>query len=185
MLSDMVWRGAFHRHIMTIGGTRATPARTAQLDSVFTFPETPAINTAEIQTVAITALSDTSCMFTRVHAGAEPPLFPNAHIATAFRPCPPQGPYCCRRSGTRHAFPHFEPVHKRTDRRREEMSRLPYAEKGPGYGGNRMLFIVGLVIASIAVVIIPKMRVLGRVNRAPLGWMSEQWLAEHRASHSR
>jgi hypothetical protein len=28
------------------------------------------------------------------------------------------------------------------------------------------------------------MRVPGRVNSANLGWMSEQWLAEHRASHS-
>ena len=46
-----------------------------------------------------------------------------------------------------------------------------------------MLFIVGLVIVSVAVVILPRMRVPGREN-APLGWMSEQWLAEHRASHS-
>lgn len=47
-----------------------------------------------------------------------------------------------------------------------------------------MLFIVGIVIASIAVVIIPRMRVSGGVNSGTLGWMSEQWLAEHRASHS-
>ena len=44
------------------GGRTATPARTAQLDSEFRFPARPAINTAEIQTVARTALSDTSCM---------------------------------------------------------------------------------------------------------------------------
>jgi hypothetical protein len=48
-----------------------------------------------------------------------------------------------------------------------------------------MLFIIGLVIAFIAVVIIPWMRVPGRVNPANLGWMSGQWLADHRASHSR
>jgi hypothetical protein len=48
-----------------------------------------------------------------------------------------------------------------------------------------MLFIVGAVIVLIAIVIIPKMRVAGGVNSANLGWMSEQWLAEHRASHSR
>ena len=47
-----------------------------------------------------------------------------------------------------------------------------------------MLFIVGVVIVLIAVVIIPRMRVPGGVNAAHLGWMSEQWLAEHRASHS-
>ena len=47
-----------------------------------------------------------------------------------------------------------------------------------------MLLIVGLVMVLIAVVIIPRMRVPGGVNSADLGWMSEQWLAEHRASHS-
>ena len=48
-----------------------------------------------------------------------------------------------------------------------------------------MLFIVGAVIVLIAVVIIQSRRVPGGVNSAGLGWMSEQWLAEHRASHSR
>ena len=48
-------------------------------------------------------------------------------------------------------------------------------------GDNHMLFIVGLVIVLIAVVIIPRTRVPGGVNS---GWMSEQWLAEHRVSHS-
>jgi hypothetical protein len=47
-----------------------------------------------------------------------------------------------------------------------------------------MLLIVGLVVVSIAVVIIPKMRVPGGVRSANLGWMSEQWLAEHRRLHS-
>jgi hypothetical protein len=51
-------------------------------------------------------------------------------------------------------------------------------------GENHMLFIVGIVVVLIAVVIIPRMRVPGGVNSANLGWMSEQWLAEHRASHS-
>ena len=46
-----------------------------------------------------------------------------------------------------------------------------------------MLFIVGVVIVSIAVYMIPRMWVPGGVNSASLGWMSEQWLAEHRASH--
>jgi hypothetical protein len=47
-----------------------------------------------------------------------------------------------------------------------------------------MLFIVSIVIALIAVVIVARMQVPGGVNSANLGWMSEQWLAEHRASHS-
>ena len=64
------------------------------------------------------------------------------------------------------------------------MQRSPYAEKGLGYGENPMLFIVGLVIVSVVVVILPRMRVPGSVNAAPLGWMSEQWLTEHRSSHS-
>ena len=49
---------------------------------------------------------------------------------------------------------------------------------------NVMLLIFGAVVASIAVAIIPRMRVPGGVNESQLGWMSEQWLAEHRASHS-
>jgi len=51
-------------------------------------------------------------------------------------------------------------------------------------GENLMLFIVGIVIVLITVVIISRMRVPGGVKSANLGWMSEQWLAEHRASHS-
>jgi hypothetical protein len=47
-----------------------------------------------------------------------------------------------------------------------------------------MLLIVAVVIMSIAAVIIPRMRVPGGVNSANLGWMSAQWLAEHRASYS-
>ena len=46
-----------------------------------------------------------------------------------------------------------------------------------------MLLIVGSVIVLIAVVIIPRMRVPGGVNSSALGWMSERWLAEYRASH--
>jgi hypothetical protein len=54
----------------------------------------------------------------------------------------------------------------------------------PTCGENQMLFIVGILVVLIAVVIIPRMRMPGGVNSANLGWMSEQWLAEHRASHS-
>ena len=58
----MAWARVFHRPIMTIGGTRPTPARTAQLDAELRFPARPAINTAEIQTPASTVSSDTRCM---------------------------------------------------------------------------------------------------------------------------
>jgi hypothetical protein len=62
ILSDIVWRGAFHRHIKTIGGRTAMPAMNAQLESEFRFAVRPAINTAKTQTVASTVLSDMSCM---------------------------------------------------------------------------------------------------------------------------
>ena len=45
-----------------------------------------------------------------------------------------------------------------------------------------MWLIVGVV--SIAVVITLRMRVAGGVKESALGWMSERWLAEHRASNS-
>ncbi len=46
-----------------------------------------------------------------------------------------------------------------------------------------MLFIVGVLTVLAGVVFIPRIRLPGRVNAAHLGWMSEQWLAEHRAMH--
>jgi hypothetical protein len=45
------------------------------------------------------------------------------------------------------------------------------------------VWILGAVIALITIVIIRRMLVPGGVDRNALGWMSEQWLAEHRASH--
>jgi hypothetical protein len=47
-----------------------------------------------------------------------------------------------------------------------------------------MLFIFGLVIAWLALVILPRIRLPRGVNGPHLGWMSEQWLAEHRARHA-
>ena len=47
-----------------------------------------------------------------------------------------------------------------------------------------MLFIAGVSIVLLAVAIIHRMGVPpGGVHSANLGWMSERWLAEHRASH--
>jgi len=60
MLSDIVWRGAFHRHIMTMGGRTATAVMTTHLVSESRVTVKPAITTAEIQTVPSTALSDMS-----------------------------------------------------------------------------------------------------------------------------
>jgi hypothetical protein len=47
-----------------------------------------------------------------------------------------------------------------------------------------LMLILGALIAWIAIVIVPRMRVPGGANEGALGWMSEQWLAEHRASQS-
>ena len=46
-----------------------------------------------------------------------------------------------------------------------------------------MLLIAGAIVVLIAVVIVLRMRVPGGVNSSTLGWMSEQWLVEHRASN--
>jgi hypothetical protein len=45
-----------------------------------------------------------------------------------------------------------------------------------------MLFIIGVGVLLIAVGIMSRIRP-GGDHSASLGWMSEQWLAEHRASH--
>lgn len=46
-----------------------------------------------------------------------------------------------------------------------------------------MLF-VGIVVVFVAAAMIARMRVAGGTNGADLGWMSEAWLAAHRASQS-
>lgn len=47
-----------------------------------------------------------------------------------------------------------------------------------------MLLIVGVVMVLVAALIVTRMRLAGAVNSPNLGWMSDQWIAEHRASHS-
>ena len=46
-----------------------------------------------------------------------------------------------------------------------------------------MLFIAGVIITFAAIVVIPIVRMRG-ATADPLGWMSEQWLIEHRRLHS-
>ena len=48
---------------------------------------------------------------------------------------------------------------------------------------QHMLFILGVLFTLTAVVVIPRARVPVGVNAGNLGWMSERWLAEYRASH--
>ena len=72
------------------------------------------------------------------------------------------------------------------DREQRTAARFATVDGNGGVASveNYMLLILGAVIASVAMVIIPRMRVPGGVNGSALGWMSEQWLAEHRASQS-
>jgi hypothetical protein len=46
-----------------------------------------------------------------------------------------------------------------------------------------MLFAIVVLLAVSGALIVNKARIGGRVNGANLGWMSEQWLAEHRPSN--
>jgi hypothetical protein len=46
-----------------------------------------------------------------------------------------------------------------------------------------MLIFIGVMITLTTALVIRKVRVPGGVNSANLGEVSEQWLAEHRASH--
>jgi hypothetical protein len=49
-----------------------------------------------------------------------------------------------------------------------------------------MLLIIGVLLAAMIIaVLIYRARVPGGVNEAQLGWVSERWLAEHRASTRR
>lgn len=75
-------------------------------------------------------------------------------------------------------------MHKRTDSHVASCHDGYTPRRRTDCGENHMLLIVGVVIVLIAVVIIQRMRVPDGVNSASLGWMSEQWLAEHRASQS-
>jgi ABC-type proline/glycine betaine transport system substrate-binding protein len=46
-----------------------------------------------------------------------------------------------------------------------------------------MLITIAALVVAVGAVMFYKARAAGRVDLADLGWMSEQWLAEHRASH--
>ena len=46
-----------------------------------------------------------------------------------------------------------------------------------------MLFTIAVLTAVGGALLIHRVRAAGRANQANLGWMSAQWLAEHRASH--
>jgi hypothetical protein len=73
-------------------------------------------------------------------------------------------------------------VHNRTDTQRQiwKDRKIPTE----AYRVNIVLLVIGVLIASTAAVIIPRMRSARAANAEQLGWVSRQWLAEHHASHS-
>ena len=46
-----------------------------------------------------------------------------------------------------------------------------------------MLFVVGAVIVLIAFVLVPRIQLGNGASAHSLGWMSDRWLNEYRASH--
>lgn len=46
-----------------------------------------------------------------------------------------------------------------------------------------MLIFIGAVVALATALVVRRARAAGRADAASLGEVSEQWLAEHRASH--
>jgi hypothetical protein len=46
-----------------------------------------------------------------------------------------------------------------------------------------MFSTIAVLVAAGGALLLYKSRVAGRADPANLGWMSAQWLAEHRASH--
>lgn len=85
MISERLWEGWFHHHIMTTGGRRATQARTGQLDSKFRFPAMPAIQTADTHRTAVTTLIDRSCIQTHYWS------LPVIGVSLCTRPLQPSG----------------------------------------------------------------------------------------------
>ena len=73
-------------------------------------------------------------------------------------------------------------MHNRTD------SRGPMWDDRDNHAASAcrvkaMWYTIAVLVACVGALMIYKARAAGRVNAADLGWMSEQWLAEHRASH--
>lgn len=46
-----------------------------------------------------------------------------------------------------------------------------------------MLFVAGALIVLIVLVLLPRIQLGNDTNAHTLGWMSDRWLNEYRASH--
>jgi hypothetical protein len=72
-------------------------------------------------------------------------------------------------------------VHNRTDAFRHFWDDHPSA--GDTVAATQAMLISSILIALTAAIIIARMGTSDGMNTRQLGWMSEQWLAEHRASN--
>jgi hypothetical protein len=71
MVWDMVSGESFHRHIMTSGGTTATPARRVQLENESTFRAMPTTDTPEIQSIAMMGMLERTLHISSVGSGVK------------------------------------------------------------------------------------------------------------------
>lgn len=76
-------------------------------------------------------------------------------------------------------------VHNRTDTYRQIWEDGVAPRSAPRVNIHMLLIIICAFITLTAVVVITKMRGPGGMNNSGLGYMSEQWLAEHRQSRDR
>ncbi len=61
--------------------------------------------------------------------------------------------------------------------------RIVERQRGLHRGREHMLLIIGTLLITIAGVLTYRARVPQGVNATQLGWVSERWVAEYRASH--
>jgi hypothetical protein len=74
-------------------------------------------------------------------------------------------------------------VHNRTDGRRKT-TQNGYAVPDCSGRLHFMMLLIGIGAALIiTTIVVTKLRALRAPATPNLGWMSEQWLAEHRAMH--
>jgi len=85
--------------------------------------------------------------------------------------------HCVRRSEPTEAG-----VHNRTDNGGPVGDDRGHRGRVPA-GIKTMFSTIAVLVAAGGALLLYNARVAGRVHPASLGWMSAQWLAEHRASH--
>src|SRR5688572_24100835 len=76
-------------------------------------------------------------------------------------------------------------VHNRTDSRRVHHQNGWEVRANAGLTREPMLLIVGLLVVCLAILSMRRISFAHSRDAAALGWMSEQWLGEHRRARSR